>query len=206
MPPIKFRSHVVSIDKKSLHIAGMAHPLYNEDPNKAISYLKKQGLDTLISLEKYGYENLENYCYTYGVGHYLIDVPDFHAPSIENTISLYKILIAQKNDTGIAIHCMGGNGRTGTMIAAIFIFQYFNKAAPDYTYDLNFDCIIKTSSGETKCTKLVFDTINEIRAIINGEHSVETKEQVEFLCRLEHLFLTKSITMSFPKAISVKPM
>ncbi|XP_077991006.1 dual specificity protein phosphatase 23-like [Glandiceps talaboti] len=93
-------------------VAGLAFPSRQEH----LLFLHQQGIKHLVSLTQ------RNPAMDPNIEWHPIKMPDFTAPSIEQINEFLKI-VEDSNAKGeaVAVHCMHGNGRTGTMIACYLI-------------------------------------------------------------------------------------
>ncbi|NHI83853.1 MAG: hypothetical protein EAX81_06100 [Candidatus Thorarchaeota archaeon] len=97
---------------------GSALPSSAED----LEELEEAGIDFVISLELISelpdFSELE-------IEHVTIPIPDFSSPSDENVIEFIRAVDrALKKRKTILVHCLGGCGRTGTMLALAEIYIY----------------------------------------------------------------------------------
>lgn len=129
------------------HVGGMARPRYPE----VIHYLEKQQVGLIISLTE---DPLPSNFFTDTLVKSLhIPVNDFEAPSSEQvTTAIAAIRETIGNGKNVVIHCLGGRGRTGTMLACWLIANQGISAQ---------------------------EAITTIRGIRPG--SIETIEQVKFI-------------------------
>lgn len=101
-------------------LAGLAHPDSFGDVQSALMELREKGIGALVSLDEMGIppavaqENELRYMH--------IPVPDFHAPETQQANEFVDFVKAcRKDDLPVAVHCRGGYGRTGTLIACYLI-------------------------------------------------------------------------------------
>ncbi|CAH2327144.1 dual specificity phosphatase 23 isoform X2 [Pelobates cultripes] len=132
-------------------LAGMAMPRLPAH----YEYLYQNGIRHLITLT----EHKPPYHDTCpGITLHRIRIVDFCPPSLDQIKSFLKIVEdANAKKEGVAVHCMHGFGRTGTMLACY---------------------LVKTR----KITGV--DAINEIRKIRRG--SIETTEQEKSIIQFHH--------------------
>lgn len=136
-------------------LAGCAHPDSYGDCSAALECLRDKGVATLVSLDEEG-------CPLYliaehGLRHLHLPIPDFHPPTLGQAEQFVAFTRAEK-EAGrmVAVHCRGGYGRTGTMLACYLV-----------------------SKGETATT-----AVERIRKQRPG--SVETREQEKFVQTFEN--------------------
>lgn len=103
-------------------LAGMPRPGVYESLDTDLGYLELQGIDILFSLTEVPTpaQDVEAH------GMELIHVPvqDFTAPTREQLL-FYLELTQAAMDAGsrVGVHCQGGRGRTGTFLAAWFVYE-----------------------------------------------------------------------------------
>ncbi len=125
-------------------LAALARP----ESEAELAWLRAQGIEVLISLS----ENPPRRDWVNAAGLFLVHVPveDYEAPTQEQLDQCVAVITrAHQQSRGVAVHCAGGLGRTGTVLAAYFVHQ--GRSATQ--------------------------AINQVRSLRSG--SVETDEQEE---------------------------
>jgi len=97
-------------------LAGMSYPEMLRPADSVISYLKMQDISTLVNLTTSDYSS-PDYHSAFDV--IWEQVANMAAPSIEQVDRIYTAYCNLTSDEGMAIHCMHGLGRTGTVIACL---------------------------------------------------------------------------------------
>jgi len=87
-----------------------------------LAWLRAQGVDILITLTE---DSLpRSWIDSAGLMSVHVPVPDMDIPSVEQIEKVISVVDkAQASDMGVAIHCLAGKGRTGTILAAYFVNQ-----------------------------------------------------------------------------------
>jgi protein-tyrosine phosphatase len=150
---------------KDGRLAGMSKPGVLQPLENDLCYLKKQKIRLLVSLteEELPFEE-DNWPFSYA--HFSVE--DFSAPTLEQLacfIELTEYMLARGER--VAVHCLGGRGRTGTFLSAYFINQ-----------------------GMT-----VDEAVAHVRAVRPG--SVETDSQMDTLTQFARLTAPKSSSKQF---------
>lgn len=103
-------------------LAGLAHPDSFGDTMGALQDLCSRGIRAVVSLDENGISpNVAKEC---GMEYLHIPVPDFHAPKTVQADEFVDFVARQREkDLPVAVHCRGGYGRTGTMLACYLISQ-----------------------------------------------------------------------------------
>ena len=100
------------------HLAALAMPESAED----LAWLRRNGVELLVSLTEYPIPR--QWVNEAGLMVVPIPVPDMEPPTDRQLdYILDTIKKANASGMGVAIHCAAGLGRTGTVLAAYFVFQ-----------------------------------------------------------------------------------
>lgn len=109
-------------------LAGLAHPDSFGDVESALDELKNQGIGALVSLDENGVS--PDLLAERGLAYIHIPVEDFTPPDMDQAAQFVDFTRQQRdNQKVVAVHCRGGYGRTGTLIACYLISQ--GKSAQD---------------------------------------------------------------------------
>ena len=99
-------------------LAGSSVPASREQ----LEALVKEGVAHLVSLSP---EAPPPSTPIHGLNITFIPVEDFEAPNFEDFRCFFELCErAHALDQAVAVHCRGGNGRTGTILAAYIIWRY----------------------------------------------------------------------------------
>ena len=108
-------------------LCGMSRPGLVADAAAQYRQLSERGVRLLLCMEErctYPIEPLREF----GVSRHHFAVPDMAPPSFAQAVDLCRLVESPiRDNTGVAVHCRGGLGRTGTALAAILI--WFGDAA-----------------------------------------------------------------------------
>lgn len=103
-------------------LAGLAHPDTFGDVMGAFAELRSHGIGALVSLDENGVS--PSVAREYDMKYLHIPIPDFQAPKPDQAESFVNFVReCRDNELQVAVHCRGGYGRTGTMIACYLISQ-----------------------------------------------------------------------------------
>jgi len=97
-------------------LAGLAMPSFHNNAVEEIDFLKSQRISTLLNLGNMEYLYDEYYqIFT------IIDEPvtEFEPPSVQQMERILSYFYKLKSDERMGVHCAGGVGRTGTVLACI---------------------------------------------------------------------------------------
>ncbi len=199
-----------TIDGNPVVLYGFAHPeLSSNDINLTMSEIFTMA-QTLISLESQ-YNYIKRIFSTYpGAQHHDIPIEDFEAPTLEQYQDAYQIVSSSaKNGQNVAVHCRGGYGRTGSILACILLYnllekQFKNdpKSFDKYNIDERYTIDVAIPSrSNVPCTQAVYKCIMQLRdskGDASKNHAicpqyVETAEQVTSLVDLEKMIVSEYI-------------
>jgi atypical dual specificity phosphatase len=87
-----------------------------------LAWLRSQGVDILVTLT----EDPLPRTWIDGAGlmgvH--VPIPDMDVPTVEQIEQVMSVIDkAKSSNMGVAVHCLAGRGRTGTILAAYFVYQ-----------------------------------------------------------------------------------
>ena len=169
-------------------VAGLAKPNYGgQDPSLAMAYLKEQGIQTVFGLE--ASPIFQKIAKTVGIDYFDVSIPDFTAPNLALYDRVYdEILWQAEAGKKVAIHCYGGMGRTGTVLAAIKLRELaMSETFYDHQHTENKVYCYPAQS----CTENVRDAVLAIRKIPESDHAIEDPAQIESLCEYERLLRSR---------------
>ena len=88
--------------------------------SEQLAWLRSQGVDILVTLTE---EPLpRTWIDSAGLMSVHIPIPDMDVPAEEQLEEVMSVIEkAQTSGMGVAIHCLAGRGRTGTVLAAYFV-------------------------------------------------------------------------------------
>jgi atypical dual specificity phosphatase len=100
------------------HLAASAEPGGPEQ----LAWLRSQGVDILITLTEDCLPR--TWIDTAGLMSVHVPVPDMDIPTVDQIDRVMSVIDkAKASGMGVAIHCLAGKGRTGTILAAYFVYQ-----------------------------------------------------------------------------------
>lgn len=108
-------------------IAGLANPGSGDRAKKTLGYLWSQGVTKLVSLTERSLDH--ELVGSHGLTMTRLPIKDFTAPTQKQMWTFVK-LAANHVERGekLAVHCGAGMGRTGTMLAAHFVYEGMSAA------------------------------------------------------------------------------
>jgi atypical dual specificity phosphatase len=103
-------------------LAGMPRPGTDAAMEDDIAFLKRHGIDLLVSLttDVPGAAQLAEH----SIESLHIPVHDFQAPTMQQMLEFVERAASVIENGGhVGVHCTAGMGRTGTMLATYFVYQ-----------------------------------------------------------------------------------
>ncbi|MGI8905234.1 MAG: fused DSP-PTPase phosphatase/NAD kinase-like protein [Candidatus Sumerlaeaceae bacterium] len=150
-------------------MAGCGHPDSYGDCGEALAELRDRGTEALVSLDEDGVPL--HLVAEHGLHYLHLPIPDFHPPTLKQAEEFVEFAKMQRAEgRQITVHCRGGYGRTGTMLACYLI-----------------------ASGKT-----AEEAINLVRAARPG--SIETRGQERFVRDFENYLRATDRTLDRRKA------
>jgi atypical dual specificity phosphatase len=100
-------------------IAGAPHPDLYGGLMVLAPFLRNQGVNDIITLSD---KPLEPNPEQFGFGYYFVETPDFRPPpDLERIVTFIDTRVGKARS--VLVHCQGGIGRTGTVLAACLLRQ-----------------------------------------------------------------------------------
>ena len=195
-PPKHYREATYSLLGQSVNVIGLADLNYfGQDVKKTLIYLKKQGVSKVFGLQAEPvYSTLARH---FGVDYVDATIPDFTAPDIALYDQVYDEIERQATvGKKVAIHCHGGMGRTGTVLAALKIREMMQKN-PLFLLPME-ETYIVGADLDTNCSKIVYDAVAYVRSLPGSDLAIESIGQLESLCAYErHLRIQMNQSNAF---------
>ena len=165
---------------RSVMVAGLAKLDASLSVEETCKYLKDRGIQVIFGMHVLrAYREASQ---SHSISYVALDVPDFTAPGVQIYDQIFEALMSQaRAGKKIAIHCHGGLGRTGTVLAALKLREMSMKES-FYEQGDELDCVVEPRS---LCTKNVREAIEFIRSIPGSKYAIEDESQVESLIEYE---------------------
>ncbi len=165
---------------QSVMVAGLAKLDSSLSAEETCRYLKAHDIAMIFGMHVLrAYREASQ---SHSISYVALDVPDFTAPGVQIYDQIFEALMSQaRAGKKIAIHCHGGLGRTGTVLAALKLREMSMKES-FYEQGDELDCVVEPQS---LCTKNVHEAIEFIRSIPGSKHAIEDESQVESLIEYE---------------------
>ncbi len=106
-------------------LCGMSRPGMIAPAERQFRLLADKGVRHLVCLEEAGVEPEGRVdCAAFDVTRHEVPMPDMHAPTYDQAVHFCRMAeTAIARNEGVAFHCKGGLGRTGTALAAVLIWH-----------------------------------------------------------------------------------
>lgn len=179
--PAEYREIPLTLpDNTITYVVGLASPkTYPQTPEEVFQFLKYKNVQIVYGLE--ASSEFVNIARRIDIEYIDETIPDFTAPSLELFDAVYDAVLSQaKSSKKIAIHCRGGIGRTGTLLAALKLKE---MSMSESFYNTNNQKVVCMPSSS--CSLNVSCVVDALRRTKGNEYVIETKEQIDQLCLYE---------------------
>lgn len=164
---------------------------YRQNPQTVFQYLKNNGVQVIFGLEASA--SLACIAAALELEYFDVTVEDFRAPPLELFDRVYEEVLKQaKNDKKIAIHCFGGFGRTGTVLAALKLREQSMSAL---FYDPAYQHRRVMCDPSCDCSLNVARVVEALRSEPDNRYIIESEVQIQRLCEYERLLITRRTTL-----------
>lgn len=187
--PFEYRETRFTLpDGRSVRVAGLARPdASGQKPKDVFQYLKDHDVQVIFGLDVS--PDFPAIASSLGLTYINAEIEDFTAPPLDLYDNVYDEVIIQA-DFGkiIAIHCFGGHGRTGSVLAALKLRE---MSMSEFFYDMAKQTNRVYCYPSRNCTLNVSAAIENLRREPGNESIVESEIQVESLCQYEQILLER---------------
>lgn len=166
-----------ALPQRRLTVFALMHPVLWPDNLSFPAVFKALGITHVLTLEALYQRTFVKQLEESGIPQKVVDVQDFEAPSPEQFSEILDFFAERSSEDRIAIHCRGGNGRTGTVLA--FMQMLFHTLPLEGNKKMS--SFVTSFDGDVCVHPRVAEAIHEIRAQDGWGVSVETAEQIHAL-------------------------
>jgi hypothetical protein len=183
--PRHYRETSYRFNNQVLVVAGLARPDFDDEPEKVLEFLKLQGVSSIFGLDVT--RHLINLGKSMDLIYFNISIPDFTAPDIRIYDLIYETVLEEgMKGNKVAVHCRGGIGRTGVVLAALKLKELSqDEAFYDSSEWKQKAVFLPYSRSPISVTSNVAKAVELVRAVPGSEGAIEAEVQVESLMLYE---------------------
>ena len=182
---------------RSVMVAGLAKLDASLSVEETCKYLKDRGIQVIFGMHvRQSYLDVSA---SHELVYVPLHVPDFTAPGVQVYDEIFEALMSQaRAGKKIAIHCHGGLGRTGTVLAALKFRELSMQEGFHWVEDALSYYIPAPAAS---CSENVFKAIEFIRSIPGSEYAIEDESQIASLIEYEAVLKQRHFELSFESCI-----
>ena len=182
---------------QSVMVAGLAKLDSSLSAEETCRYLKAHDIAMIFGMHVLrAYREASQ---SHSISYVALDVPDFTAPGVQVYDEIFEALMSQaRAGKKIAIHCHGGLGRTGTVLAALKLREMSMQEGFHWVEDALSYYIPAPAAS---CSENVFKAIEFIRSIPGSEYAIEDESQIASLIEYEAVLKQRHFELSFESCI-----
>ncbi len=182
---------------RSVMVAGLAKLDASLSVEETCKYLKDRGIQVIFGMHiRQSYLDVSA---SQELVYVPLHVPDFTAPGVQVYDQIFEALMSQaRAGKKIAIHCHGGLGRTGTVLAALKLREMSMQEGFHWVED---DLSYYIPEPAASCSENVFKAIEFIRSIPGSEYAIEDESQIASLIEYEAILKQRHCALSFESCI-----
>ena len=102
------------------YLAASSIPICEEE----IYWLREAGIEVIVSLDLDFDDSVLDAIKKTGIEHVIIEIQELAAPSTNQMLKFVEVVKwAKERGKKVLVHCFAGCGRTGTMLAALLVYE-----------------------------------------------------------------------------------